>query len=707
MIIEVDAENMFLELDRTTIMKVVRERVPELFPLIANLAVPAFVTFFRASLIAQVVKGVNIGSSLASLVAALVEEVEMEKLKAWCDGEGVWVEMMAFIDNIFIVTTAQEAKRILARLEVEGKKVGLRYGLREAHPHKVHFPFPQKLSRQIEDWQKEFEGFEFSAADEKRPAKEQGIKLAGAEMGSKAYYRERADAKMKKGLADMELVTKLATPQEAMIMIRSSILPSFDHLRRMLPRSATYNMAKTMDKAVVEAVQKIAKGPGDWSTDQNKFDWIFQGSGLWGMRRMEFTGEVAEIASFVAAARNRPNLEMPRGVVQSIVDLNTRANTELPKTLATAELLAHVKTWNKVQKRLAKSVESVMARDLRTRLEGQDLMMLDAMQQHRAGVWMKEIDFGTVFDPGMSAEEAISDVEFRYLMRRSMPGLDPHGTGLGELTCAFCLQKYDTRMTHAESSCVSVRGGGRHNAFQAVVMQLVHAMGGFARATELSMLVTPSCENMDALCAGCEKCAKPKSVRVDVEFGGLADAGYYSVDVGNVEVRTKNVKYKTMPKTGRLAVSQPVESKEAEKKKLYDTLCNKKKDREFIAAVMSTFASPGVGVQRLLEVLGERLQRMTGEENKTCEKRILRRLQAVNMREIARNGIQALRDNRKLINLIRERQLKEAEDARKEQEAQVMLQSTHSASAPPVAEVVAVASATAAGLFVAEMHEWF
>jgi hypothetical protein len=311
---------------------------------------------------------------------------------------------------------------------------------------------------------------------------------------------------------------------------------------------------------------------------------------------------------------------------------------------------------------------------------------------------MKEIDFGTVFDPGMGAEETFSDAEFRYLMRRSMPGPDPHGTGLAELTCSFCLKKYDTRMTHAESSCVAVRGGDRHNAFQAVVMQLVHAMGGFARATELSMLVTPSCENMDALCAGCDKCAKPKSVRVDVEFGGLADAGYYSVDVGNVEVRTKNAKYKTLPKTGRLAVFQPVEAKEAEKKKQYDTLCKEKKDREFIAAVMSTFASPGVGVQRLLEVLGERLQRMTGEDNKTCEKRILRRLQAVNMREIARNGIQALRDNRKLINLIRERKLKQAEDARKEQEAQVMLQSAHSALAGEIV-AVAVPSATAAGAF--------
>lgn len=41
----------------------------------------------------------------------MLEEVELEKLQAWATVENVWMEQMAFVDNLFVITTATEAKR--------------------------------------------------------------------------------------------------------------------------------------------------------------------------------------------------------------------------------------------------------------------------------------------------------------------------------------------------------------------------------------------------------------------------------------------------------------------------------------------------------------------------------------------------------------------------------------------------------------------
>lgn len=106
---------------------------------------------------------------------------------------------------------------------------------------------------------------------------------------------------------------------------------------------------------------------------------------------------------------------------------------------------------------------------------------MDAMQAKKAGVWRKDLDFGTIFDPGVRAWMAMRDDYFRYHMRRGMPGQDPHGTGLPRLVCRECLAACSTRMTHAETCCRAVRGANRHNTFQEAVIMLVHALGGFAR----------------------------------------------------------------------------------------------------------------------------------------------------------------------------------------------------------------------------------
>jgi hypothetical protein len=104
-----------------------------------------------------------------------------------------------------------------------------------------------------------------------------------------------------------------------------------------------------------------------------------------------------------------------------------------------------------------------------------------------------------------------------------MPGEDPHGTGLEEMQCAWCGQVFDTRMTHAETCCTRVRGANRHNSFQEAVIRTVLILEGFARSSELSMEIPPACAGNVPLCQGCAECQKMRSVRVNVEFGGLSD----------------------------------------------------------------------------------------------------------------------------------------------------------------------------------------
>jgi hypothetical protein len=75
-------------------------------------------------------------------------------------------------------------------------------------------------------------------------------------------------------------------------------------------------------------------------------------------------------------------------------------------------------------------------------------------------------------------------------------------------------------------------------------MQIVHSLGGFARLSELSMEIPLACAGNVPLCQGCAECQKTRSVRVDVEFGGLSDDGCYAVDVANAEIRTKGAAYR-------------------------------------------------------------------------------------------------------------------------------------------------------------------
>lgn len=202
-------------------------------------------------------------------------------------------------------------------------------------------------------------------------------------------------------------------------------------------------------------------------------------------------------------------------------------------------------------------------------------------------------------------------------------------------------------------------------------MKLVHALGGFARASGVSMWVPPQC--LDQMPRdGCEDCAKSQSVRVDVELGGVGADGLYSVDVANVEILTKDVRYTPIPGSSRFDVHAPIRKEELRKANLYAQLCNER-SRQFIPAIMSSYGAPGDGTGKMVAILAERLQRIIGGTDALCKRRILRRLQTAIMIEIARNGTQALVDHRVEIHQARVRREGRKQEDRPQDEAVVAI----------------------------------
>ena len=101
--------------------KVVQERAPELYPLVAHLATPQFVHFFRGMYLEELSKGVPIGSGIASFVSCLVEERVMERLME--KAGPLILDLKAYIDNMFFFARAQDVEKILGDLVEVGNQM--------------------------------------------------------------------------------------------------------------------------------------------------------------------------------------------------------------------------------------------------------------------------------------------------------------------------------------------------------------------------------------------------------------------------------------------------------------------------------------------------------------------------------------------------------------------------------------------------------
>ena len=118
-LLELDAHNMFLEIDRLRLLQIVVENHPELYASVSYYSCKQFVAFFQGGLLEEFSGGIPIGAGLSSLIASLVEEVVLERLQQM-HGNRI-LGLKAFIDNVFIVVQASNVRTITNSLSDLGR----------------------------------------------------------------------------------------------------------------------------------------------------------------------------------------------------------------------------------------------------------------------------------------------------------------------------------------------------------------------------------------------------------------------------------------------------------------------------------------------------------------------------------------------------------------------------------------------------------
>jgi hypothetical protein len=270
-----------------------------------HLTVPQMVVMFRGRQKMELTGGIGIGSAVASLVASLVEEKVLERLKGAMGAKLPY--MKAYIDNVFFACRARDAKEIVNALETLGKPYGLIYAFRESHPHKIYFA--EKRTKDPYEWREQFPGWEVTAFAQLHDGKGkvppsamgQGIKLAGVPLGSPRHYNTVMWEKVVKQLAKVDVLSKHASPQEFLVLLRSSVIPGLDYLRRLVPADAARMYTEFFDTQVLMKLQAKMDGAGDWSQGVCR-KWLHTLRS--GVRRLESSNEAACIASAVSAYRS-------------------------------------------------------------------------------------------------------------------------------------------------------------------------------------------------------------------------------------------------------------------------------------------------------------------------------------------------------------------------------------------------------------------
>jgi hypothetical protein len=113
-LVELDAHNMFLEIDRRMLLDVLLERHPELYPAALYYTRRQFVSFFMGEVLEDFTGGIPIGAGLSSLFASLVEEVVLVHL-SMALGHLI-LGLKAFIDNVFIVLQVGDVRQVTQML---------------------------------------------------------------------------------------------------------------------------------------------------------------------------------------------------------------------------------------------------------------------------------------------------------------------------------------------------------------------------------------------------------------------------------------------------------------------------------------------------------------------------------------------------------------------------------------------------------------
>jgi hypothetical protein len=672
-LVEVDAWNMFFEIDRAQILRIIMHRAPELYPLVRNLTQPQFVSFFRGSVIEEVTSGVPIGSGLAALVACIVEEVVLSKMSdKFLYKEGVLEEqtvlfgIKGYIDNVFMVCRAHDAKTLVCELNSLGRQYGLIYGERASHRHKVFFPFvgPNDLSKSLGDWKQVFSEYEMSAAYDRGPMTagvEAGSKFIGVPFGSNAYVERMVRDKYLKLSQKMNVLVRRGSgggdfsevpAQLSWILVKMCVVAAMDFFRRCVDPDVAGPVYDEFDKMVTLGLEQLVGGSQWWPGGQavpNECtrEWrtfmqlhLPPSRGGLGIRRMGGgTALAAAIASVVAAygtlgdrmTDSKSNTQTFMGHINCFNKLVKAEDAIKGNTFG--ELMVNLSGLGKVQKVLTGRVAAAVSERLYMLCSDMEKKQLVAMRMKGASAWMCSPCYGTVLDRAGKNKLSLSSVQFAYLIRRALIHDNPHGMSRTEMvnakcgrvfasTGAQCTAPIDVHLTHGETLCRGTRGGCKHSALQNAVIDVAREVGGSGVTSGIVR---------HAMKEG-------KEVRVDCTLQGVSHM-VLAVDVNNSESRTANSV--AIPVSGELQVSSLMERlvRVENKKRLHYTMGCEELGWTFLPVVSDSHGGFGPGADELVGACAEKLQVMELISKSAAMTRIRGRFQTAFMKQIAINGL--------------------------------------------------------------------
>jgi len=693
-LIEVDAWNMFFELSRETILKVVLERAPSLYPVVRNYTKPQFIRFFRGLVMEETSKGVPIGSGVSSLIACLVEEVVLQKLHDNEEARKLILALTAYVDNVFFFAKASDVERILEILVRLGRPEGLIYEKRESHPHKVLLVNPANLSRMVLQWKSHFEGYEFAAMldDPRVPQQElqQGIKLAGVPVGSDCYVREVLEAKVAKARAKLRVLVGEALPPnrrvpkwQAWVLVKMSVVSTLDFLKRVVPPRVSRVILDAFDLEVTEALQGLVGAVG-WCQPVP-----FEGErgcapawwqvhappsrGGLGVRRLGGGAEIAALVAshFAAFCHFRDELSGSEDF-DFIQQINSYNGLVKPKDALKGANWTEVmralegrlqRSGGKVQKMLTAAILEKEGDDVWRLLTQAEKRRIAAMSMKSASMWHSMVNYGTVLEPETASLIALTDEQFAYLVRRAVVSRDPHSLGpeeeLGlcdnimQSTGNLCGSPLTLDFVHPETICVKIRGAGKHSSIQNAILKVVREVG---LVGSVSYIVDED------------------GRRIDVLIQGLGSRMSIAVDVANVEINTASRTWVPTSHADTSRVEKNMTAYAAKKVEKYREACVAH-HQQFVPFVTDSHGGVEGQADELLYILAQRLadQEMITEQE--AYQRVKAVVQASFMRQIAINGLRSLKRVRRRQEAAQlERNARRLEEERRQAVVEAMLE---------------------------------
>ena len=514
-LLELDAHNMFLEIDRLRLLQIVVENHPELYASVSYYSCKQFVAFFQGGLLEEFSGGIPIGAGLSSLIASLVEEVVLERLQQM-HGNRI-LGLKAFIDNVFIVVQASNVRTITNSLSDLGRPYGLIYHFRESHPHKMHFPFP---CARLAEWQAEFVGWEITAVDSLLGAEKQGNVFAGVPVGSSSYLSLVVNKAVDRAVQKLNLVFAVAPPQEAVMLVQGCVISTLDYTRRTVHEVVAEEHWKRFDDALVDGLERAMGGVG-WRAFPKVEQQLFLPGSLAGLsfRRFQGTAEAAILASYSAAFKFRgSSTPEPVGFNSQVKRFNNqqvRPADRVPEGYR--DLMQKLCLEKKPQKYLTRLVRLKCEEQFRAGLSAEQLVQVGAMQDTGALLYLLSADWGSVLPLYPGVEPHLTPEEFKYLFRRALVALpNPHNLDPSLVTTcgryfvssgARCECPLDLRLSHAESKCKGMRGQKKHDAIQTAVIVAARELGlaAGAKGDILGSTVHDFGPSTSKLGGGCEE----------------------------------------------------------------------------------------------------------------------------------------------------------------------------------------------------------